>query len=401
MIATPSFSFPLIAESDSRLEVSLAEVDLEGEERRLRENHFGEEWRDGINFQAALWSRLSFGERLTLAIEPVLTTPRDGRDVYFRRGSLRLVLFNIALKAGRDSLWWGPGRHGALLLSNNAFPFDMIHVATASPFRLPGILARLGQFEVEGFLTRLEENRDFPRARLFGLRLVYQPLEEITIGISRITMFGGEGRPGLRLIDIGKLYFNNPNQTGKFEVNELAGVDLRLDLPIGRILPGYAAELYGEYGGEDEAGFRPSKPALLVGLEWRYEGLRVVVEHANNHVRNSPDVWYHHSIYHSGYTYRGNIIGHHMGSDAKDLYLRMDLPFLERWTGGVDLEGENRHLSSPVHEEIRRLGGDVTYSEGTGLSYSGRLLYEQIRNLNLSSENERNLYGVLTATWQF
>lgn len=388
-------------ESDSRFETSIGGVALEREERRLRENHFGEEWRDGINFQAALWRRLSFGERLTLVIEPVLITPRDGQDVYFRRGSLRLVLFNIALKVGRDSLWWGPGRHGALLLSNNAFPFDMIHVGTNSPFHLPGLLARLGRFEVEGFLTRLEENRDFPHARLFGLRLVYQPLEEITFGISRITMFGGEGRPDLSLIDFGKLYFSTANRTGKFEVNELAGVDLRLDLPIGRILPGHAAELYGEYGGEDEAGFLPSKSALLVGLEWRHEGLRVKVEHANNHVRNAPDVWYHHSIYQSGYTYRGNIIGHHMGSDAEDLYLRMDLPFLERWTGGVDLEGENRHLSSPVQEEIRRLGGDVTYSDGTGPSYSGRLLYEQIRNLNLSSQNERNLYGVLTATWLF
>lgn len=401
LILLPSFSFPFVIESDHRLETLLAEVSLKQEERRLRENHFGEEWAEGINFQTALWSRLSLGERLTLEIEPVFITPRDGRDVYFRKGSLRLVLWNIEFKVGRDSLWWGPGRHGALLLSNNTFPFDMIHVGTASPFRLPGILEPLGRFEAEGFLTRLERNRDFPHARLFGLRLVYRPLEEITIGLSRITMFGGEGRPGFTPIDFGKLYFSNPNKSGKFEVNELAGVDLRLRPAIDRILPGHAVELYGEYGGEDEAGFRPSKPALLVGLEWMYADLKLIIEHANNHLRNFPDTWYHHSLYFSGYTYRGNIIGHHMGSDAKDLYLRLKSPFLRQWTVGLDFEQENRHLSSPVQEEERRWGGDVTVSDRAGRSYSARLAYQRIKNLNLLPENERNVYGTVTVIWQF
>lgn len=376
-------------------------VSLGREEHRLRENYFGEAWQDGINFQAALWSRLSFGERLSLVIEPVLVTPREGRDVYFRRGFLRLVLLNTELKVGRDSLWWGPGRHGALLVSNNAFPFDMIQLGSAAPFYLPGFLSRIGTFEIKGFLTELEENRDFPHVRLFGLRLVYHPLDEITIGFSRVTMFGGEGRPGLTLIDFGKLYFNNPNMTGKFEVNELAGLDLRLLPPIRKILPGHKMELYGEYGGEDEAGLRPGKRAILVGLEWTFEDLRLIVEHANTHVPGFPNVWYHHTLYTSGYTYRGNIIGHHMGGEAKDFYLRMERPFMEQWAVGVDVERENHHLSSPNQEEIRRWGGDATYSEKIGSSYSARLIYEQIRNLNLLSENERNIYAILTMSWQF
>jgi hypothetical protein len=214
-------------------------------------------------------------------------------------------------------------------------------------------------------------------------------------------MFGGEGRPGLTLIDFGKLYFNNPNMTGKFEVNELAGLDLRLLPPIRKILPGHKMELYGEYGGEDEAGLRPGKRAILVGLEWTFEDLRLIVEHANTHVPGFPNVWYHHTLYTSGYTYRGNIIGHHMGGEAKDFYLRMERPFMEQWAVGVDVERENHHLSSPNQEEIRRWGGDATYSEKIGSSYSARLIYEQIRNLNLLSENERNIYAILTMSWQF
>lgn len=399
VLSSPPYTKAFEVENSLNMEFSWA--DLEKEESRLRENHWGDQVFDGPNFQTSLYSRLSIGDSLSVVLMPTQVTPREGRDVFFRKGYLRLEFWNVALKIGRDSLWWGPGRHGALLVSNNAFPFDLIHVGSASSFSLPGFLEWLGKFEVEGFLTRLEENRDFSNVRLFGLRLVYQPREEIIIGVSRMTMFGGEGRPDLSLVDFGRLYFSDPNRSGKFEVNELGGVDVRLLLPISRILPGHVLELYGEYGGEDEAGFRPSKPALLTGLEWMYEGRRVLVEYANNHVSDSPNVWYNHSLYTSGYTYRGNIIGHHMGSDARDLYIRGEMPFWEQWTGGVDYEQQDRHLSSSVQEERRRWGGDVAYSKKTGNAYSVRLIYEEIENLNLITVNEQNVYGILMAAWQF
>ncbi len=398
------FSSPLYAEAihiQNTLTLEFSWVDLEKEESRLRENHWGDQIFDGPNIQTSLYSHLSIGDSLSAVLMPTQVTPREGRDLFFRKAYLRFELGNVAVKVGRDSLWWGPGRHGALLVSNNAFPFDLIHVGTSSPFLLPGLFSRLGEFEVEGFLTRLDENRDFSHVRLLGLRLVYHPREEIIIGISRMTMFGGEGRPDLTPIDLGRLYFSDPNRSGKFDVNELAGVDVRLRPQISRILPGHALELYGEYGGEDEAGFRPSKPALLVGMEWGYKSGRVIIEHASNHVSGFPDVWYHHTIYTSGYTYRGEIIGHHMGSDAKDLYIRTELPLWEQWIGGVDFEQEKRHLSSPVREEMRRWAGDVTYSGSTGRSYSARLIYERIENLNLLAENEENVYGILMATLRF
>jgi hypothetical protein len=393
---SPSKIEALDIENSLNMEFSWA--DLQKEESRLRENHWGDQIFDGPDLQTSLYSRIAIGDSLSVVLMPTQVSPREGRDLFFRKGYLRFEFWNVALKIGRDSLWWGPGRHGALLVSNNAFPFDLIHVGSASPFFLPGFLAWLGKFEVEGFLTRLEENRDFSNVRLLGLRLIYHPREEITIGISRMTMFGGEGRPELSLIDFGRLYFSDPNRFGKFEMNELGGVDVRLRLPIS---DDRALELYGEYGGEDEAGFRPSKPALLVGLEWVDAGRRVLVEYANNHVSGAPDVWYTHSLYTSGYTYRGNIIGHPMGSDAKDLYLRMEWPFTEGWTGGVDFEQQNRHLSSPVQEKIRRWGGEVAYSAAAENSYSARLVYEEIENLNLLPENEQNVFAILNAAWSF
>lgn len=396
-----SSSYSEAIEIQNSLNMEFAWVDLGKEESRLRENHWGDQIFDGLNLQTSLYSKLSIGDFLSAVLMPVQVTPREGRDLFFRKAYLRFELGNVAIKIGRDSLWWGPGRHGALLLSNNAFPFDLVQLGTAVPFSLPGFLAPLGRFEIEGFLTRLEEHRDFPHARLLGLRLVYHPRENLIVGFSRVTMFGGEGRPGLTLTDLVGRYFSKPNEAGKFEVNELAGFDLRWRPPLSQILPGHAVELYGEYGGEDEARFRPTKPAFLGGVEWVHERKRLIIEYANNHVGGFADVWYTHSLYTSGYTYRGNIIGHHMGSDAKDLYIRTEAPLLLRWIGGIDFELERHHLSSLVQERMLRWGGDLTYLSRAEIVYSARLLYERIENLNLLPVNETNLYGIFMATWKF
>ena len=374
---------------------------LQREGSRPWENHWGDDLFDGLNIQTALHSHIDLGDHLSLVLTPVLTAHKEDQDLFFRQGYFRLVLFNVALKVGRDSLWWGPGRHGALLVSNNAFPFDLIEVESAAPFHLPAWFSRLGTFEVQAFLTRLEEHRDYPHVRLFGLHLTYHPIEAITVGFSRVTMFGGEGRPGLTLVDFVGRYFSKPNEAGKFEVNELAGFDVRIRPTISNILPGHNVELYFEYGGEDEARFRPTKPAFLGGLDWVYQNWRTIIEYANNHVGGFANVWYNHTLYTSGYTYRGNIIGHHMGSDANDIYIRTELPFRERWIGGIDFELERRHLSSPVQERMRRWGGDVTYFSGTEVSYSARLMSERISHLNLLSVNEGNVYGVVMVTWKF
>ncbi len=40
--------------------------------------------------------------------------------------------------------------------------------------------------------------------------------------------------------------------------------------------------------------------------------------------------WYDHHIYTSGYTYDGRIMGHHMGSDSRDLFAEISYRFNER-----------------------------------------------------------------------
>lgn len=336
-------------------------IDLENQSIRPRENHFGEAWEDGFNLTTALESRLSVADRFDLVVEPILITPREGQDVYFRKGYLRLVVSNIALKIGRDSLWWGPGQHGALGLSNNAFPFDLIALGSDKPFSLPGLLRPLGHFEIQAFLIRLEEDRAVPHPKFFGLRIGYRPVEGLQIGFNRLTMFNGEGRPSVSFLDFFKIYFNQSNRSGKYEINEIGTIDLRLTVPLHLFDRPLALALYGEYGGEDEANFLPSKIGYLVGLDLRdrsetFPRFRWFVEYATNHVSGFPNFWYTHSLYLSGYTYRGQIMGHHMGSDASDLYSQIWLPVTGRDQGTFFIEWERGRLSAPTSTRKLRAG---------------------------------------------
>jgi len=412
-------TFPLLApidslakegEANTTLRTEIGWVDLGGEEDRLRENHFGDRWKKRLNIQNVLSGHSKMNAHISFFLEPVSTFSNEENDVIIRRGYIRIVDGNTVLKVGRESLWWGPGRHGALLLSNNAFPFDLIQLGSDKPFQLPGPFSRLGTFEITSFLTELEANRDVPRPRLFGLRIGYHPFSWLSIGLSRITMFGGGGRPGITLKDFSKIYFSDPNQGGKFDVNELAGVDFTIQIPLGQPSLGDGLELYFEYGGEDEAGFRPSRPAFLGGFEWRYSGSRLIAEFASSHVRNFPNYWYNNGIYSSGYTYRGEIIGHHMGTDADDFFLRAETPLSKQWTIGIDLDQERHGLSSNAQEKFRRLGGDLLYLFKENQTYSFRYQYERIKNLDrpthpvnrtLSTQTVQNQYVIVAVKWKF
>ena len=48
------------------------------------------------------------------------------------------------LSFGKQSLSWGPGPGGSLILSDNADPFYMVRLTQAQPMELPSLLRLLG-----------------------------------------------------------------------------------------------------------------------------------------------------------------------------------------------------------------------------------------------------------------
>lgn len=376
-----------------RLEITGAA--LENQTFRLRENHEGDFYRDGPNAQLELYSWMILGLHLALEIEPSVTFREGGTFLVLKKAALKLTVSNLELEVGRDSLWWGPGYHGALLVSDNAQPFNLFKLSSAEAFRVPWPLSYLGLWKVSLFLARLEKDRDFPYPKLIGFRIALKPTSFLEFGATRVTQFGGQGRPALSLKDFFKIYFGKPNQSGRHEVNEIASVDLRLRIP--RLDPFLTpVELYAEVGGEDEAGYHFTKDAYLMGMyipDLLHQGTTDLrAEYANNHVAGNPDVWYTHGLYTSGYTYHSQIIGHHMGKDSSDLLLRLTHllgPHL-RW--GLQWEEERHGLSSPPPRPKRqRISTDLAYDPYGSWRISGRYEYERVTTVGfVSGARSRN-----------
>ena len=337
----------------------------------LNTNNFGIDYEEGSNFQATFESEARLGRHLHLSARPLLLRDGEGNSALrLLSGKVALGLGPLELSLGRQSLWWGQGRHGSLILTNNAKPLDMVRITNPSPQLLPWLLKYLGPLRFDIFWSKLEDyvaNADTGRGDepyFGGLRFDFKPLPWLELGASRTVIFGGDG------IDIDAADFitilGGENLSGEEDTsNSLGAVDACLKLPFL-----WNAEFYGELGGEDEAdilGFIPffTKKSWLAGLYLpRIEptgrlGLRL--EHADlTTVGLDRNVLYRHSLYGSGYTYEGKILGHQAGGAAKDTYgelevrlprqilIRLFVDYQKRGYGQPTLE---KHLSSGVQAE--------------------------------------------------
>jgi len=149
----------------------------------------------GAGFNARLGARLEGNVGgISLYLNPELRAGEGTATGELVEGYAEFELGPVEIVAGREAMWWGPGAHGALLISNNAAPLDLVRATTTHPAPLPWILSPLGLFKPTFFLARLEENRDFPNANLLGMRLDFKPTPRFRFALSRVFMFGGEGR---------------------------------------------------------------------------------------------------------------------------------------------------------------------------------------------------------------
>lgn len=318
---------------------------------------------------------------LSFHVNPLLTYKNsDDFDTRVQRGYGKVYIGRFSIQAGKDSLWWGQGRHGSLILTNNAEPFNLIRLSNEIPFNLP----LLGLFRVDFFITRLEQNRDFPEPYFGGLRLSFKPMPWFEFGLSRTAITGGKGMPSLRLSDIGTILIGrNLEGKEKGESNQIAGGDIRI-----RINP-LKAYIYGEAAGEDEAGILPYKWAYIVGIYCAdILGADLRMEYADTAFQYPG--WYTHGVYTSGYTYKERVIGHHMGGDAKDIFIGTSFFLKENTKFFLHYDYEERGLSrgNPEvhHEFVLTLKQQVL--ERIELSLRGG--YEQVKNYEYYSGRDSN-----------
>jgi membrane-associated phospholipid phosphatase len=96
---------------------------------------------------------------------------------------------------GNQSLSWGPGAGGSLLLSDNAAPFPMLRMAPSAPFDVPGLSRILGPFHVEQFFGRLDGFVGPKQPWIYGQKISFKPFHSLEFAYGRTTLIGGSEQP--------------------------------------------------------------------------------------------------------------------------------------------------------------------------------------------------------------
>lgn len=261
----------------------------------------------------------------------------------------------------------------------------MIRLTNPHPTILPWVFRYLGPFRFDAFVSRLEEDRDVPKPYFTGLRFSFKPHSVLELGLTRTIIMGGEGRPGITPSRFWEIMFGENKEYNEELSNSIAGMDIRFILSF--------LQLYGELGGEDEAGGLPSKTAYLAGIYLPHLGsydLRVEYADITN------EVWYSHGLYSSGYTYEGRILGHHVGGGGRDIFLEMGIIKGNRLNGRINMDYEERGVTTqPVTERHYQVGTVWEYGIGKIILNAG-LAYERIKNADYTAglEKENSLVNI-------
>jgi membrane-associated phospholipid phosphatase len=283
------------------------------------------------------------------------------------------------LSYGKQSLWWGPGRGGPMMLSDNAAPLNMFRVNRVTPFRLPGFLGFFGAVRVEFFIGQLSGYQFVlnpsgvvgqwgqnltPQPIIHGERFSFRPRPRLEIGISRTTDYGGPGFPltfrsFLRSVfSTGNTLAGSPNKPG----DRRAGFDLTYQIRrIGSFYcdgfvedtfsplvdPGIAAWNSGLY--------LPRLPRLPK-LDLRMEGVYTDLpnEGPNPNFQRTPGYFYYDSTWITGYQNDGHLLGSWIGRGGQGAQAWSDY-----WFDPKDkLEFSFRHQT--VSRQFVPSGGNVT-----------------------------------------
>ncbi len=336
------------------------------------ENNQGDSFDEGVNGRLASFSRGQVGDFFSATLHPELRLDEQGTNARLVEGYGKLTFRNVEVGGGRESVWWGPGFHGSMLFSNNVQPFDLVKIGAAEPFTLPWVFKYLGPMKLTFLLGQLEEHRDFPHTKLGGMRVDLSPASFLEFGFSRVVQFDGRGRQPRGAFDYLRIFFgpgsDNPNDP--LNTNSLFSADFAVRLSdVGRYLPLFKdVEIYGELGWDDTccSGILiPLRPGGIVGL---YTPNLFGLAHTELRVEYaaSSNIEFTHNIYTTGYSYKGQVISHFMGTLGHDFYVRIG-----RWFGPNILVGtsfDNAWIG-PVAYGTLSLPREKRFAAGPDLSY--------------------------------
>jgi hypothetical protein len=341
-------------------------------------NNDGDEYAEEGSLRLGLFSRAELGWFSAL-LGPEFRYSGDSADLVLKRGYLVLGFWGLELQVGKDSQWWGPGYHGALLLSNNAEPLTMARLTNPSPVILPWIFRYLGPFRLTLFVSRLEEERAVPEPYLWGMRLDFKPHPYVEVGVERTALLGGEGYAEDIETWVKSFLFIGRNDPGD-PSDHRVGIDLKITLPF-KLQP---VQIYGEAAAEDIGWHSGTLGAYVAGLYMprllSFDRASLRVEYADTYTDYKENsLWYTHHIYRSGYTYKGRIIGHQMGADSDDIFVELKylLPNSEVYAW---YDRQRHNLSGDVRPTEHEITVGLKLHPVEDLSVEGRYTHGELKN---------------------
>jgi hypothetical protein len=333
-------------------------------------------------FDIDMWGSMArsfvFDQKFTAVIEkenerevrtaPNVMTWRGGKLLtdwsYFR---FKMPWFTATL--GRSQKWWGPGRFGTLLLSDNAPAFDALDLAFSYPGSGSGTGMRVGFHAFAGILSTEGERY------LSGHRLTIAAPWRVDLGFSEVVVYQAPNLLPAYVNPLLPYYAVQWNERG--DDNILWAMDAAWR-------PGYGLKWYTELLMDDviyEQGRTPApqKVGFLTGLDWadpvRLHDTDLKVEYAGNLK------WvYTHRRYDNRYvgSDTAKVLGHWLGPDAEVLDVTLEHRFHPRLNLGCGYELVD-------HGEGTVEAAHDPYRDGTGTQFlSGVVEHREAGRLFLS-----------------
>jgi hypothetical protein len=230
-----------------------------------------------------------------------------------KRGIFQMGQFEVLL--GRQSIFWGPGYGGSLIVSDNSPAFDMVLLK-----------ARFGQVKAIAFSAMLDkmwsEHGDPPyrylaNRYLSGHRIDWIVSDRIELGLSELILYGGEAR-GMELQYINPLlpYYANQWNSNRDD-NILVSADFAVR-PMDKL------KLYGQFL-IDDFNYTDHDPNALGYIAGLY--LSDLLDISGTDLRaeyTRIDTWtYTHLETENQFTHYGWVIGHRLGPDVDQLFLEL------------------------------------------------------------------------------
>jgi hypothetical protein len=225
---------------------------------------------------------------------------------------------------GNQTLSWGPGLGGSLLLSNNAAPIPMLRISPQKSAEIPGVSKILGPLHFEQFFARLDGHPGLSQPWIFGQSISMKPFRSLEFAYSRTTVIGGSGH-ALTSRKLLESMFGIVDSTE----NSVPG-DSRTALDWTWHVPGmrHVVTFYGELEDDDDliplqnlskSVFRPgiylSRLPLFSKVDAHFEwttstspGRASFQSHGNLNYWNLD--------YTAGYTNNGNLLGNTVGREG-------------------------------------------------------------------------------------